>query len=90
MRRCRTAYHLPCAVSAPNVMLEHEAYEVWCPHHADSDNSDEDYSLAAPRSRRTTGEQLRHRGLGSERGSALGPCSPMAFNLQLIARRQGL
>ena len=55
-RRCRTAFHLPCAVSAPNVMLEHEAFEVWCPHHADSDNSDEDYSLAAPRSRRTTGE----------------------------------
>ncbi|PRW59423.1 BREAST CANCER SUSCEPTIBILITY 1-like protein isoform B [Chlorella sorokiniana] len=52
---CRTAFHLPCAVSAPNVMLEHEAYEVWCAHHADSDNSDEDYSLAAPRSRRTTG-----------------------------------
>ena len=43
-------------------MLEHEAYEVWCPHHADSDNSDEDYSLAAPRSRRTTGECFRPAG----------------------------
>lgn len=46
-------------------MLEHEAYEVWCPHHADSDNSDEDYSLAAPRSRRTTGECFGQAGQGA-------------------------
>lgn len=55
-RRCRCAYHLPCALAAPNVLLENESYELWCPHHSDADNSDEDCAFTVPRPRRQTGK----------------------------------
>lgn len=60
LRRCRAAYHLPCAQGAPGVVLERDTFESWCPAHADPDGaaSDEDFSLAAPRPRRVTGGWL--------------------------------
>lgn len=53
--RCRTAFHLACAMGAPNVLLEQDSFELWCPLHADTDNSDEDYAFTASRPRRQTG-----------------------------------
>ena len=64
--RCRCAYHLPCASGAPNVALEGETFELWCPHHADTDNSDEDYNFQqAARPRRQTGELAEAQGTGA-------------------------
>lgn len=57
--RCRSAYHLPCALAAPSVLLDSDTFELWCPAHADTEgNSDEDYTAAPvpPRPRRQTGK----------------------------------
>ncbi|KAL4425853.1 hypothetical protein ABPG75_009869 [Micractinium tetrahymenae] len=57
---CRCAYHLPCAMGAPGVVLDSESFETWCPAHSDNDGgaaSDEEYHAAPTpaRPRRQTG-----------------------------------
>jgi hypothetical protein len=48
------------------VALEGETFELWCPHHADTDNSDEDYNFQqAARPRRQTGELAEAQGAGN-------------------------
>lgn len=41
---CKCSYHLPCAIQTPNVFLDVEAFELWCPMHADNDDDDGDDS----------------------------------------------
>jgi hypothetical protein len=55
--RCRNTYHLPCALGAPNVILDSDNFELWCHNHSETDNSDEDYALTASRPRKQTGEE---------------------------------
>lgn len=38
--RCKCTYHLPCAINTPNVFLDVDAFELWCPVHADQDEDD--------------------------------------------------